>query len=850
MAKSKIMYGIDLGTTNSSISCMEAGIPKIIKTDTLKDTLPSCIYFNKKQSIQVGDSAYSALKRDKLRAMKNWDSTLTNAFIEFKRTMGSEKKYFSSNMNTEFSSEELSSEVLKALKSFIKDDIISSIIITVPAQFTINQKDATMQAAKLAGFEYTELLLEPIAASLAYGLNAKKKEGFWLVFDFGGGTFDAALLKVEEGIMKVIDTDGDNWLGGKNLDNAIVDEIIFPYIETNYSIKKILSDEKQKEMFRESMKFYAESAKIQLSFNDSYNILSDLGDIPGEDDDGNEFELDITVTLQDLEKVFQPHFQRAIDLCIELLQRNNLSGADLETLLLVGGPTFSSILRTMLEKQIKKPSTSIDPMTVVSKGAALYASTIDVPEIIRDRERDKTKIQLQLGYEPTTIEEEEFVTIRIADEKTEEKIPDKMFCELVRADKAWSGGKVQINKTGEVIEVKLNPNVPNLFNINLYDEQGSIIQCEPENFTIIQGSKVLSSILSNNIGIAIHSRVSKEEEFRTISGLEKNRSLPATGTTNHLFTQKQLRPGIKDDFIKIPVLEGKAGAEGSKPIYNIHVFDALITGNDLPALLPEGSEVELTVEFKNHGKILLSAFFPLLEHSVEVEYDSSVGNQRDISAEWLQTEIEKAKQTLNLIIQEDVSGNKNSLNELETRLNELEKKLEQGKGDFDRRQEIQDNLRESCKRLDKIHSDTKWPKTETELQEVFYHLESTNKEFGNEKTNSIIEQFRDSIPKVIKEKNVKVAEDIIDQMRNLDFTLIDQGLGAQMEIGLLHQFNDDFDMLEWSDRNRARILIEQGFNIAENNPSKDRLRPIVLELYKLLPSSQQPITSDNSLLQG
>ena len=94
MAKIKVMYGIDLGTTNSSISRMKEGLPKIIKTDTLKDTLPSCIYFNKKKSIQVGDSAYSALKRDKLRAMKDWNSSLTNSFIEFKRTMGSEKKAF------------------------------------------------------------------------------------------------------------------------------------------------------------------------------------------------------------------------------------------------------------------------------------------------------------------------------------------------------------------------------------------------------------------------------------------------------------------------------------------------------------------------------------------------------------------------------------------------------------------------------------------------------------------------------------------------------------------------------------------------------------------------------------
>ena len=173
--------------------------------------------------------------------------------------------------------------------------------------------------------------------------------------------------------------------------------------------------------------------------------------------------------------------------------------------------------------------------------------------------------------------------------------------------------------------------------------------------------------------------------------------------------------------------------------------------------------MELTVEFKNHGKIVLSAFFPVLEHSVEVVYDSSAGYQKDVSADWLQTEIEKAKQTLNLIIQEDVIEDKSILNEIETRIIELEKKLEQGKGDFDRRQEIRDNLRESCKKLDKIHSETKWPKIESELQEVFYHLEETNKEFGNEKTNSLVEQFRESIPKIVKEKNVKVAEDIIDE---------------------------------------------------------------------------------------
>ena len=119
MARTKIDYGIDLGTTNSAISRIENGEPVIKKTDTLKDTMPSCVYINKKRAIQVGDSAYNALKRDKLGAMKNWDDSNSNAFIEVKRTMGTDKNYFSSNLDKDLSSEELSAEVLKTLKSFI-----------------------------------------------------------------------------------------------------------------------------------------------------------------------------------------------------------------------------------------------------------------------------------------------------------------------------------------------------------------------------------------------------------------------------------------------------------------------------------------------------------------------------------------------------------------------------------------------------------------------------------------------------------------------------------------------------------------------------------------------------------
>ncbi len=847
MARSKIDYGIDLGTTNSAISRMESGEPTIKKTDTLKDTMPSCVSFNKKKTARIGDGAYNALKSDKRRATKTWSKTDSNAFIEFKRTMGTDKKYPSSFMEKEFSSEELSAEVLKTLKSYVTDETINSIVITVPAKFTINQKDATARAAKIAGFEHCELLQEPIAASMAYGLDAKSKEGFWLVFDFGGGTFDAALLKVEEGIMKVIDTEGDNWLGGKNIDLAIVDEIILPYLKENYSIDEILGDDQKKEVLREAMKTYAEDVKIQLSFKDSEDIISTIGDL-GEDDEGEEIELDLTVTIDQLREVIAPIYQKSIDICKQLLERNSIATSSLDALILVGGPTYSPILRKMLEEQIAKPDTSSDPMTAVAKGAALFASTIDVSEEIKEKTRDKSKIQIEIGYESTWVEKEQLITIKYNRDKTEGEIPEKVFAEIVRGDKGWSSGKVEIDGTGEAIEVELILGRANQFNVNLYDENGNSLESEPKDFTIIGGTKIGSATLSYHMGIEIKRRTNNKIVFEPIKGVEKNQSFPATGVRRELKTQKQIRPGIADDIIKIPLYQGDNDAKGSRAIYNEHVYDATISGDDLPALLPEGSEVELTIKVLSDKDITMSAYFPYLDHTIDLKVPTDTV-QSEVDAKWLESEIQKALQTLNLIKQEGTYSDSETLDKLGIELNDIQKRFEQGKGDYDRKKEVLENLRRSLRKLDDIQDASEWPKTEEELKDVYYRLEETNKELGNEKTTAVVEQFKEQIPQVIKEQNVKVARELIDNMRHLDFMLIDQGLGAQMEIGLLQQFNEDFDSHDWSDRNKARTLINQGLQMAANNPSKQKLRPVVIELYKLLPDVKQPILSgDDSVL--
>jgi molecular chaperone DnaK len=192
---------------------------------------------------------------------------------------------------------------------------------------------------------------------------------------------------------------------------------IIPYLKENYAIDFILNDSDKKEILRNAVKFYAEEAKEQLNFKESHYILSDFGDLPFEDENGNEPEIDIELTQQDLAWVSRPVYQKAIDITIDLLKRNNLKGKDLQSICLVGEGTYSPILRRMLKEQMTdKVDTSVDPMTAVVKGAALFASTIPVSKEVREITRDKTKVQLDIKYEARTVELDELVCIKVVND--------------------------------------------------------------------------------------------------------------------------------------------------------------------------------------------------------------------------------------------------------------------------------------------------------------------------------------------------------------------------------------------------------------------------------------------------
>lgn len=830
--RNKIDYGIDLGTTNSAIARMENGVPTIKKSDTLKDTVPSCIHFNKRQDILVGDTAFNVMKNDNSRALKTFEKGKTNTFIEFKRTMGTTHSYDCSNMNKSFSSEELSSEILKKLKSFVQDENISSIVITVPAKFLNPQNEATMQAAKLAGFKHIELLQEPVAAATAYGLGSKSKDGFWLVFDFGGGTFDAALIKAEEGILAVKDTDGDAWLGGKNLDEAIVDQIIIPNLQEKFAIDSVLDDSVKKQILRDAVKFKAEEAKIQLSFKDSHHILSDLGDLPFEDENGDEPEIDVLVTQKDMENALSPIFQKAIDITKALLKRNNLKGSDLGALILVGGPTYSPILRRMLKEQITdKVDTSVDPMTVVAQGAALFASTISVSDEVKDTTRDKTKLQLDIKYEATTVELDEMVNLKVLKEKTTGTFPEKIYADVVRFDGLWSSGKKLVGEKATIVDVLLVEGRSNSFEINVYDEAGNKLECQPHQFSILQGIGGLDKmqVLPYYIGISKFFSSEGKDLFKPAKGLDKNKTVPATGVINGLKTRSEIRPGMIKDIIRIPIYQGDYNAEGTNPVLNNLVTEVIITGEDMPALLPLGSHVDITIKVDSSQLMKFTAYFPLLNHTEELEIE--IKQTEPPTEESLSREISKAKRTAQKVNANDVSEN----------IEALEEQLENEKGSADGKMKILDGLRKELLKLDSAEKIAEWPKVEQELKDAFYELEdliekikanSDDDDLNIDKVQAHNAEYKKTIEHIIQKKDTKAAKELTEEIEGLDRELRNSVSGGMVDKGRLEYHDREFNNIDWKDKNKARILVNQGLKLIQEGKTS-QLRPLLHQIWDL-----------------
>lgn len=837
--RQKVDFGIDLGTTNSAIAVMQDGDSVIIKSDDDQgDTTPSCVSFNKKQIMRVGEKAKNSIEQEAIQNLVKHKAGNPNGYQEFKRNMGTNYLYESTFMNRSYTAEELSAEVLKKLKGYVRDESVTSAVITVPAMFEQSQLDATQRAAQLAGFSYCELLQEPIAASIAYGVKANSQSGYWLVFDFGGGTFDAALMHTEDGIMKVVDSAGDNHLGGKDLDTAIVDHLFIPEIQQQCEIEDTISSSATKVILQEALKRYAAEAKIKLSSSGQWNeFIDDLG----EDDNGEDIEFDITITLDQYEKVVTPIFQQAIDITQDLIKRNNLEPNDLSSLILVGGPTFQQTLRRMLAEQITdKIDTSIDPMTAVARGATLFASTKDIPRELQ--KRDTTKAQLILKYPETTVETAEHLGIKIDRASSDSLLPETFNLEVLRTDGAWSSGSLAIDNDVEIIELHLNTGKTNHFELKLSSSDGTIIPCQPSTITIIQGLKIANATLPYNIGIEVYDTLVAKQGVWPLAGLEKNKTLPAKGKGTYK-TMQDVRPGVEEDIITIPIYEINFDKEGSKAILNKRFGEIIVSGKDLPGFLPSGSDVEVTLSIDSSRIARFELYFPSLDETYEKQVASEI--KTDISTSQLKREINEAR----TVAQElSHSGNKEADKRVQE-LDEAERLLDERSDDRDTKEKVRTSLTKTLIELDEYEEQGAWPKAELDLEDAIEDLRDINSEKGNAQFSSLLTEFEAQARQIISKQDAQSAAKLTDEVRSAAFSLHRQD--PAFWVGMLEYMDYGFDDIQWTDRDAAFRGVQHAKRLLQTNPSLDQLQDAVVTIMGLMkPESRAEMNNvDTSLLR-
>lgn len=835
MARVKIDYGIDLGTTNSAIARMENGESVVKQTKNLMDTLPSCVYFSKNKkgecALRIGMKAKDSVYSDAITALSKNEPPRECGYLEFKREMGSDKVYSNENMpKTQYTPEELSAEVLKELKSLINDETVNSVVITVPAMFTAIQKDATMKAARMAGFKQCELLQEPIAACMAYGLSNERKDGKWLVFDFGGGTFDAALVKVEDGILTVFDTDGDNYLGGKNLDEAVVNKILMPSLRQDYNLKSYETTEWKKKALMDALKGPAEEMRIALSFADSADYSTyDRNLNLGQDDNGEEIDLEITITKSQLIDAVGEQYEKAVEICKNLLRRNGLTGKDLSSLILVGGPTYSPIIRDMLREEITpNVDTSINPMTAVARGAALYASTIgaDINDEEIKKESDSDLVFLQVGYESTSVESSEWVSVSIDREKTRDNCPSELSVEFQRADGAWRSDRTAVDASGNVIEAFLLDGKPNTFKIKAYDQQGNSLDTFPAEFTIIQGVKVGAAPLPYNIGIEVYSNVKKRGVFLPARGLEKNKPLPAVGIVPDRRTTQALRPGVSSDVLSIPVYQVSGlEAEGKTAALNTQISNVIVTGDDVEQLIPENSSVDITLHVDSSEMMTMEVFFPAVDCTVKKDLDLSKRESADDAVLWVNKELASAKRSIETLASSGVP-----VENLSKELDAVKDLASNGNDPM----RTQSNLKELLRKVENLDDSTEWKRVEKELRNEFDRLEKAQCDLGNDRSAQLVNQIRSQVDSVIRSQDVKLGREILDQIEGLfmSLTMVYQCMG------FIRNCHDRFGEIRWRDPSRARQLINRGLEEMNDQPSVDKLHPIVRGLIELMPNEE------------
>ncbi|MCD2259732.1 Hsp70 family protein [Psychroserpens luteolus] len=812
-----INFAIDLGTTNSLIAKYDDGNIKIYNNPLgLKQTLPSCIAFRGNRTV-IGDKALDYLEKD-----------AENICMLFKRKMGTQDTYFVPSINKEMSPIELSSLILKELKNFVNDeDTLNSVVITIPASFDTIQSNATKKAGYMAGFKEVVLLQEPIAACLAFAntstVEVTNKQN-WIVYDFGGGTFDVALVEVNDRELKVTDNLGDNYLGGADFDNLIVEHIIVPFIEDKLGLTNLWKDLKSKETNYKGLYFellkIAEEAKKELSHYEETEIELDIDII-----DDNFYE-QFVIKREQFESLISPKVEQTITFIQDVIKNNQLLNSQIERVILIGGSTYVPLIKKRIAEAIGvEVNSSIDPTSAVVHGAAYYAGS--KPASVSEVEIEKEIIEdnapeVKLFYEQNTRDLEELITGKINSDVANS-------FRIMRKDGGYDSG-VKTLEDGSFSEfVPLLEGRLNQFKIQLLNAALDVIRTL-DSVAINQGSyNVQGQPLPNDICMEVDdldaSATRLEKVFAKGSILPLKKRIYKTAS-------KTILQQSKSNLI-INIIEGKSKG---LPSSGLSIGYIEISGKDLEEDLIKGTDIEIEIEVTESRDLKINVFLQSCDQEfknvfseseraisigkINMEINTVLGDVEDLIKSNNSDENFEYSQQLETIrvglIETQIAASlidDNDVSDTKFQLDDKKRKLIQDFDDLTRNKVIANEIEE--------YRDTK--------SSLEYHLNKEENERFQEKYARIIKNERE----VINSGNKYLIRSKIKELDELYDAIVQSSDENFISYFLNLKFCTDF-----SNQRKADRLFKQGDQAMEKQDYKS-LRHIVYGLSALLPDYEK-----------
>lgn len=800
----ELFFGIDLGTSNSAIACFDGNSLDVIPNSRGDANTPSVVRFTE-QSVVVGAKAQNFLFKDPHHTHK-----------EFKRLMGTQGKTALDKFGRQYTAEQLSSEILKALRNDavkFKDCAPEQVVITVPALFELPQSNATAEAARLAGFKRVELLPEPVASALAAGWSDRDNSQAWLVFDLGGGTFDVSLVESRDGLLRVVGHDGDNFLGGRDIDRLMVQWLLTKLHEEHGVI--INPDQGEHISVLRHIYQEVENAKIRLSSQERTSIELDFD---WEDDN---FTMDCVLSRAELEELIQPIIARAIEVCMRLITQQGLKPAQISRVVLVGGPAHMPIIKQSVAEQLAPIAEGNgDPMTLVARGAALYAATIGLKnapgnQTAQDAVSAAHACVLWLQHPSVCADLQPDIMGRLLDGKLYK--PARV--QLIRADGQWQSNPINLDENGVFfLPVQLQAAKANQFNVRLFDQAGTVIPAKPDSFSIVHGLTLSDPPLSRSIGVALANGQRR-------SFIDRGTPLPAKRSFVQ-YSAETLVPGTGQQ-LNIPIVQG----ERNQARFCRKVGNLVIAARDLNAQLPAGSAIEISIEVDRGGNLTASALIveqkKLITGVAEILTPSADPVALQVGFNQVQGRL--MQQQREAFARRDQAGI-NHLDTLVKLVHSISKDLVLAPHDQDAALRAQRNLMEVEADLETFESRDQLDELLHECETVYLNTRYQVEKFGNDIEKKMLGDCEVRFNKAFELKRIQEIERLIEQMTNI--------------FSSAYQRNPEFwgDQLhaaasrvhEASNIKRANALVVEGREFLAKGDN-NALESCVRQLWQLIP---------------